>query len=82
MKYLLSICVIVMLVCVTNTQAQNQYTVEGHKYTLNTEVEGTITLLWTTVNDEYRYFIKKESLMKAALAFVEELKQAAGQGNS
>lgn len=41
------------------TTAQQQYTVEGTTYTLKTEVEGTITLLWNTIDGEYRYFAKK-----------------------
>lgn len=39
--------------------SQNNYTVEGNTYTLNTEVEGTLTLLWNTIDGEYRYFSKK-----------------------
>ncbi len=39
--------------------AQNTYTVDGQDYSLNTEVEGTITLLWNTIEGNYRYFLKK-----------------------
>ncbi|MFC7356475.1 hypothetical protein ACFQO1_02145 [Jejudonia soesokkakensis] len=42
-----------------STFAQQDYTVEGTTYTLNTEVEGTLTLLWNTIDGEYRYFAKK-----------------------
>lgn len=40
-------------------QAQQEYTVAGQTYTLNTEVEGPLTLLWNSINGEYRYFSKK-----------------------
>jgi hypothetical protein len=39
--------------------AQQEYTVDGTSYSLYTEVEGTLTLLWNTIDDEYRYFAKK-----------------------
>ncbi|HET8803948.1 MAG TPA: hypothetical protein VFM72_05165 [Aequorivita sp.] len=59
MKSLLPIFVFCFLLFATTLQAQQQYTVEGQTYNLNTEVEGTLTLLWNTVNGEYRYFSKK-----------------------
>ncbi|WGF93174.1 hypothetical protein [Aequorivita marisscotiae] len=40
-------------------QAQQQYTVDGQTYTLNTEVDGELTLLWNTIDGKYRYFSKK-----------------------
>ncbi len=61
MKYLHSICIIFTLLCISSIQAQQQYTVDGQTYTLKTEVEGTLTLLWNTVNGEYRYFSKKDN---------------------
>ena len=36
-----------------------EYTIDGKSYNLQTEVEGTITLLWNVIDGEYRYFIKK-----------------------
>lgn len=39
--------------------AQNNYTVNGESLALKTEVEGTLTLLWNTIDGEYRYFSKK-----------------------
>lgn len=39
--------------------AQEQYTVAGEEYVLNTDVEGTLTLLWGIIDGEYRYFLKK-----------------------
>jgi len=35
------------------------YTVNGQNLDLRTDVEGAITLLWNTIDQEYRYFIKK-----------------------
>ena len=61
MKYLQSLCVVLMLLCFMDTNAQQQYTVDGQQYSLKTEVEGTLTLLWNTINGEYRYFSKKGS---------------------
>lgn len=58
MKSFLSIFVCLFLFS-TALHAQQQYTVDGQTYNLNTEVEGTLTLLWNTVNGEYRYFSKK-----------------------
>src|SRR5690606_29801369 len=59
MKSLLSIFVFCFFLFATTLQAQQQYTVDGQTYSLNTEVEGTLTLLWNTVEGEYRYFSKK-----------------------
>lgn len=59
MKSLLPIFVFCFFLFATTLHAQQQYTVEGQTYNLNTEVEGTLTLLWNTVNGEYRYFSKK-----------------------
>ncbi|MDC7994068.1 hypothetical protein [Altibacter sp. HG106] len=39
--------------------AQDTYTINGTSYTLKTEVSGPLTLLWNTVDGEYRYFSKK-----------------------
>ncbi|GGD90577.1 hypothetical protein [Planktosalinus lacus] len=39
--------------------AQQNYTVNGNTYSLKTEVEGPITLLWNVIDNEYRYFAKK-----------------------
>ncbi|MEH6763676.1 hypothetical protein [Aequorivita antarctica] len=59
MKSLLPIFALFFILSATTLQAQEQYTVDGQTYTLNTEVEGTLTLLWNTVEGEYRYFSKK-----------------------
>jgi len=39
--------------------AQENYSVNGETYSLKTEVSGTLTLLWNTIDKEYRYFAKK-----------------------
>ncbi len=59
MKSLLPIFVFCFFLFATTLHAQQQYTVDGQTYNLNTEVEGTLTLLWNTVDGEYRYFSKK-----------------------
>ncbi len=41
--------------------AQQTYTVDGNSYSLNTEVEGTITLLTNSIDGEIRFFSKKGS---------------------
>lgn len=45
----------------TSIYAQQQYTIDGKIYNLKTEVDGPLTLLWNTIDGEYRYFSKKES---------------------
>lgn len=75
MKTLLS-CTIVALflfVAALNAQQQQQYTVDGKKYTLNTEIDGSLTLLWNVIDGEYRYFSKKGNT-------IEELKNAKVDG--
>ena len=59
MKSFLSIFVLFLFLSSGNLQAQQQYIVDGQTYTLNTEVEGSLTLLWNTINGEYRYFSKQ-----------------------
>ncbi|HPF11591.1 MAG TPA: hypothetical protein PKW08_09505 [Flavobacteriaceae bacterium] len=39
--------------------AQQTYTVNGEVLSLYTEVEGPMTLLWNSIDGEYRYFIEK-----------------------
>lgn len=59
MKSLLSIFALFLLLFAGKLHAQEQYTVDGQNYTLNTDVEGPLTLLWNSINGEYRYFSKK-----------------------
>ncbi|CAM3315709.1 hypothetical protein [Aequorivita lipolytica] len=59
MKSLLFVFALFLLLFTENLQAQQQYAIDGQTYTLNTEVEGSLTLLWNTIDGEYRYFSKK-----------------------
>ena len=59
MKTLLSLTLLFFLLAISTIHGQEQYTVNGKQYTLKTEAEGTITLLWNTIEGEYRYFSKK-----------------------
>ena len=59
MKNLLSYLLVAFLLLATNSNAQETYTIDGNTITLKTDVEGTITLLWNTIDNEYRYFLKK-----------------------
>lgn len=55
-KYLSVITVFFLSVTV---YAQQNYTVNGNTYSLQTEVEGPLSLLWNVIDNEYRYFAKK-----------------------
>jgi len=59
MKTLLSFAILALCLVVTKTNAQEKYTVEGKQYSLFTEIDGPLTLLWNTIDGEYRYFSKK-----------------------
>ncbi|MFT5103845.1 MAG: hypothetical protein ACI86C_001505 [Candidatus Latescibacterota bacterium] len=61
MKLLTTYLILVMLFFIATTLAQKQYTVDGNTYTLITEVDGPLTLLWNTIDQEYRYFSKKDN---------------------
>lgn len=51
-----------LVLCITIGTAQtDSYTVSGQSYQLQTDVKGTITLLWNVIDQEYRYFAKKEN---------------------
>jgi hypothetical protein len=56
MKHLL---LILAFACSLNSFAQKDYTVDGKTYSLAIEVDGALTLLWNTIDGEYRYFSKK-----------------------
>lgn len=59
MKTYLSLIILLFLMCNTTLIAQQDYTVDSQNYSLNTKVEGSLTLLWNTIDGEYRYFSKK-----------------------
>lgn len=60
MKILLSFTFVVFFFVTTTSFAQQEYTVDGKQYTLLTEIDGPLTLLWNTIDGEYRYFSKKD----------------------
>lgn len=55
------ILLILSLVLLAQLQvfAQETYTINGQSYSLKTEVDGAITLLWNTIDGDYRYFAQK-----------------------
>ncbi len=59
MKSYAFLSVLIFLFFATTLNAQQEYIVNGEIYTLNTEVAGNLTLLWNTIDGEYRYFSKK-----------------------
>lgn len=59
MKTLLSLAMVSLFLLLTESNAQEKYTVDGKQYSLFTEIEGSLTLLWNTIDGEYRYFSKK-----------------------
>jgi hypothetical protein len=59
MKTLLSLLAVPLFLFVTTLNAQQQYTVDGKQHSLIMEIEGPLTLLWNTIDGEYRYFSKK-----------------------
>ncbi len=60
----LLLCGILVLFTCTLT-AQNKYTINGESLLLKTEVEGSLTLLWNTIEGEFRYFSKKGNTILA-----------------
>ena len=79
--------------CSLSLFAQTDYTIDGKEYSLSTEIEGTLSLLWTTTGGEYQYFSKKGNDLNALIntksdgKFQEEYKQVLqsqtnGQGMS
>ena len=50
--FILSLCVS------TLSFAQQTYTINGESLQLDTEVEGTLDLLWASVDGQFRYFVK------------------------
>ncbi len=63
MKTLLSYSLFIFLLFASPLIAQETYTVAGEQLSLKTEVDGPIILLWNTLEGEYRYFIKKGTVI-------------------
>ena len=59
MKQIFPILSLLLLLSI-NLNAQQQYTINGQSYTLKTGVDGSLTLLWNSIDGQYRYFLKKE----------------------
>ena len=51
----------ILLAAVFSAQSQNTYVVNNETLELKTEVNGPLVLLWNIIDDQYRYFIKKDS---------------------
>ena len=65
MKTLLSIALLFLLFCGPTSNAQSSYTVDGKEFSLHTEIDGPLSLLWNTIDGQYRYFLKKgESIVE------------------
>ena len=64
MKTLLSLSLLYLLLAIPTLQAQDLYTIEGKQYSLKTEVEGKLTLLWNSIEGDFRYFSKKGNEIK------------------
>ena len=58
MKTLQRLLFIILVLSTSYSFAQDQYTIDGTIYTLNKEAEGAITLLWNTIDGQYRFFSK------------------------
>ena len=56
-RYLLIICIAFLSF---STFAQENYTIDGENLSLYTAVEGDVTLLWNTIDNQYRYFVVKD----------------------
>ncbi len=50
---------LVFLLLLFSVQAQEKYLVDGQTQILKTEVQGALTLLWNTLDGEYRYFLER-----------------------
>ncbi len=61
MKTFKHLSVILVFLCTTTLFSQENYTVNGTTYVLKTEVEGPLTLLWNVIDNEYRYFTKRDN---------------------
>jgi hypothetical protein len=61
MKYLLFLTVLCLFLVLPTLHAQHLYTVDGKQYSLKTEIEGDLTLLWNSIEGDFRYFSKKEN---------------------
>lgn len=63
MKTLQGLLLTVLLLSGSFLSAQQQYVIDGNTYTPNTEVTGTITLLWNTIDGQYRFFSQQGDII-------------------
>lgn len=61
------LALLALLLSFTITAQTETYTVGGNSYELKKEVEGTLTLLWNVINQDYRYFVEKDGLITELL---------------
>lgn len=59
MKTIRNLSIVFVFLFTAAVFAQENYAVDGNTYSLKTEVEGPLTLLWNVIDNEYRYFAKK-----------------------
>ena len=62
MKRLFLLCFLFTAPFYLNAQTAS-YTVNGTELELRTDVKGSLTLLWNVIDQEYRYFIKKNDVI-------------------
>ncbi|NNE33095.1 MAG: hypothetical protein HKN40_12085, partial [Winogradskyella sp.] len=70
------ILVFIMLCIGVFSFGQDTYMVNGESLELKTEIEGPLSLLWNTINGEYRYFVRTSD------GNFTELKNTRGNNNS
>ena len=63
----------IFLLYTTLVSGQESYVVDGQEYTLKSDVKGDLELLWNTIDNQYRYFLKKD-------AAITELKNTRSEG--
>ena len=59
--------ILFVLLGFTNVYSQKDYTVNGVSYQLKTAVDGELTLLWNIIDNNYRYFVKKDESVQELL---------------
>ncbi len=87
------ISLILLLISISfSAFSQKDYTVNGESYSLKTEVEGSLNLLWNIVDANYRYFIENDNKIKELIntkdtsgsyqeEYITSLKQFTGSTN-
>lgn len=75
MKKFFLFIILLVSVCSISVAQEGSYTVDGENYVLKTAVEGELTLLWNTIDGEFRYFVEKDDT-------IYELKNTKNEDNS